>query len=104
MLDLLDYCQRSLTRLLVKSERGREGKMIESEGSSSEEDDGENLPSKKKILAVLWVWLREGRGRKREREREREHFTYSLSTGTQGTGANTTIQCQYESLVNSQIH
>ena len=67
MLDLLDYCQRSLTRLLVKSERGREGKMIESEGSSSEEDDGENLPSKKKILMVLWVWLREGRGRERER-------------------------------------
>ena len=53
MLDLLDYCQRSITRLLVQSEgEGGTGKMVDSEGSSSDEDDGDNVPSKKKILMV----------------------------------------------------
>ena len=53
MLDLLDYCQRSIIRLLVQSEgEGGTGKMVESDESSSEDDDGDNAPSKKKILTV----------------------------------------------------
>ena len=57
MLDLLDYCHRSVTKLLVECE-GREGeergKMVESEGSGDEDSDSsdENTPSKKKILKV----------------------------------------------------
>ena len=122
VLDLLDYCQRNITRLLVQSEgEGGWGKMVESEGSSSEDDDGDNVPSKKKILMVRWreggrgeEKGRERRGRERgggeggregEREREREgDLIFLISTGTQRTGANTSIQCQYESIVNSPIH
>lgn len=58
MLDLLDYCHRSITRLLVNSEEGEEKKktvkMVDSEESSEEdsEDGGECTPSKKKILQV----------------------------------------------------
>ena len=94
--------------------------MVESEGSSSEDDDGDNVPSKKKILMVRWreggrgeEKGRERRGRERggggeggrEGEREREgDLIFLISTGTQRTGANTSIQCQYESIVNSPIH
>ena len=57
MLDLLDYCHRSVTKLLVESERREErerGKMVESEESGDEDSDSsdENTPSKKKILKV----------------------------------------------------
>ena len=54
-MDLLDYCQRSITRLLVQCEGGERGKMVESEGSSSEgesDEEGDNIPSKKKIITV----------------------------------------------------
>ena len=54
MLDLLDYCHRSVTKLLVECE-GREGeergKMVESGDEDSDSSD-ENTPSKKKILRV----------------------------------------------------
>ena len=59
MLDLLDYCHRSITRLLVNSEDGEKKKkgveMMDSEESSGEDSDiDENTPSKRKILQV---WL-----------------------------------------------
>ena len=70
MLDLLDYCQRSITRLLVQSEGGGKGKIVESEGSSSEDEesgeDGETVPSKKKILTVFY-----GEGREKGGEMEK---------------------------------
>ena len=56
ILDLLDYCHRSVTKLLVRCEEGegRGGRMVESEGSDEEDSDSldENIPSKKKILEV----------------------------------------------------
>ena len=120
VLDLLDYCQRSIARLLVQGEGGGRGKMVDSEGSSSEDEEsdgeGENVPSKKKILTVdcecgSGRWLERGRGRERERKRERETERTSLliqfpllSLGAQRTGANPTVQRQYEGVVDSQIH
>ena len=62
MLDLLDYCYRSITRLLVNSEDGEEKKkttkMVDSEESSEEDSDGdEHTPSKRKILQVCVAYL-----------------------------------------------
>ena len=62
ILDLLDYCQRSITSLLVKCEEGEGrsggGRVVESEESSEEdgESDDENVPSKKKILEVKCIF------------------------------------------------
>ena len=56
MLDLLDYCHRSMTRMLVKcegEEGGKRGTMVDSERSSEEDSDSdESTTSKRKIMQV----------------------------------------------------
>ena len=55
MLDLLDYCHRSLTRLLVDCEEKKSGggKVVESEESSEEDSDSDE--NKRKTLKVPCV-------------------------------------------------